>query len=225
MTTGFRFRKSIKVGRFARINLSKGGASVSLGGPGARVNIGKNGVRSTVGLPGTGLSYSARLGGPAARGNPLVGSVGAPETTQKEGCLILVGLGVVVLCVATAPEGSGFWVGVVGVVGLGALIHWSQKRAEANKAAEDQAAVSAYVSRLRSEFGDEATNNILEGQLWMGASGPMVVEMFGEPEGIDEKVTKAATVHSYKYFGPDGRRIALRVVFTDGAVTSWEDKR
>jgi hypothetical protein len=58
---GFRFRKSIKIANGVRINVSKTGASLSLGGRGATVNIGKKGVRGTVGLPGTGLSYSAPL--------------------------------------------------------------------------------------------------------------------------------------------------------------------
>lgn len=58
---GLRFRKSIKISKGVRINISKTGTSLSLGSRGATVNIGKKGVRGTVGLPGTGLSYSAPL--------------------------------------------------------------------------------------------------------------------------------------------------------------------
>lgn len=55
---GLRFRKSVKLGKYFRLNFSKSGMSLSGGVKGARVTIGKNGVRQTVGLPGTGLSYS-----------------------------------------------------------------------------------------------------------------------------------------------------------------------
>ena len=55
---GLRYRRSIRLGRGLRINLSKSGASLSVGGRGATVNLGRRGVRTTVGLPGSGLSYS-----------------------------------------------------------------------------------------------------------------------------------------------------------------------
>jgi hypothetical protein len=55
---GFRFRKTITVVPGVRLNLSKTGASVSVGEDGATLNIGRRGARSTLGLPGSGLSYS-----------------------------------------------------------------------------------------------------------------------------------------------------------------------
>jgi hypothetical protein len=54
---GLRFRKSISLGRFLRLNLSKSGVSVGVGPPGLNVNLGPRGIRQTVGLPGTGLYY------------------------------------------------------------------------------------------------------------------------------------------------------------------------
>lgn len=59
---GFRFRRSLRLAPGLRINLSKSGASLSVGGRGATVNFGPRGTRLTVGLPGTGLSYSTKLG-------------------------------------------------------------------------------------------------------------------------------------------------------------------
>lgn len=55
---GWRFRKSIGLGRFVRLNFSRSGVSLGLGPRGASVSIGKRGVRTTVGLPGSGLSHS-----------------------------------------------------------------------------------------------------------------------------------------------------------------------
>lgn len=59
---GLRFRKSIKILPFVRVNLSKKGiSSVSIGGKGLTVNRGRRGTRITAGLPGSGLSYSKQL--------------------------------------------------------------------------------------------------------------------------------------------------------------------
>lgn len=59
---GFRFRKSFKVLPGVRLNVSKSGTSVSVGGKGATTNFSKKGTRSTLGVPGTGVSYSFKHG-------------------------------------------------------------------------------------------------------------------------------------------------------------------
>jgi len=62
----FRFQKRISILPGVRINLSKSGASASLGPRGADVNIGRDGVTANAGIPGTGLSYREKLGGAAS---------------------------------------------------------------------------------------------------------------------------------------------------------------
>ena len=68
----FRFRKRLRLFKGAWINLSKSGASLSVGRKGATVNLNSKGVQETVGLPGSGLSYRTRRrkfskpGGPAS---------------------------------------------------------------------------------------------------------------------------------------------------------------
>ena len=60
---GFRFRKSINLGKGFKINLSKSGIGFSFGVKGARVTKTASGsTRATVSLPGTGISYSKELG-------------------------------------------------------------------------------------------------------------------------------------------------------------------
>lgn len=56
-----RFRKSIKILPGVRLNLSKSGMSVTLGGKTLSLNLGKQGAYANVDLPGTGLSYRTRL--------------------------------------------------------------------------------------------------------------------------------------------------------------------
>lgn len=62
---GFRFQKRISILPGVRLNLSKSGASWSVGPRGASVNIGKRGVYGNVGIPGTGISYRERLDKPS----------------------------------------------------------------------------------------------------------------------------------------------------------------
>ena len=60
---GLRFRKSVKICKGVKVNFSKSGASLSLGGRGHSVNFGGRGTRTTIGIPGTGLSYTTKAGG------------------------------------------------------------------------------------------------------------------------------------------------------------------
>jgi hypothetical protein len=63
MLKGLRFQKRLRIFPGLRINLSKSGASTTLGPRGAGVNIGKDGITTNAGIPGTGLSYRRKLGG------------------------------------------------------------------------------------------------------------------------------------------------------------------
>ena len=58
---GVRFQKRISVLPGVKINLSKTGASTSIGGKGASVNLGLNKQMINLGIPGTGLSYRVPL--------------------------------------------------------------------------------------------------------------------------------------------------------------------
>ena len=62
---GFRFRKSVKICKGVRVNFSKSGTSLSLGGKGHSTNFSNRGTRVTVGVPGTGLSYSSLISSPS----------------------------------------------------------------------------------------------------------------------------------------------------------------
>lgn len=59
---GFNFRKRIRLGKYANLNIGKSGLSLSVGRKGMRQSISTKGVaRTTFSLPGTGLSYSKSL--------------------------------------------------------------------------------------------------------------------------------------------------------------------
>lgn len=84
-----RFRRTVPLGRYLRLNFSKSGTSLSVGGKGLRVNFGKRGTRTTVGIPGTGISYSEQQRY----------SDGSPSRAGTGGAfgLIVVAVGVIVV--------------------------------------------------------------------------------------------------------------------------------
>ena len=72
----FRFRKSIRLGKFARINISKTGIGASAGMPGARVGVSRRGAYKSVGIPGTGVSDFSYIKGTRTK-----------SSTKRGGCL------------------------------------------------------------------------------------------------------------------------------------------
>ena len=58
---GLLFRKRIKIAPGIFINLSKSGASFTIGPKGANVNIGKNSAYVNTGIPGTGLYSRSKI--------------------------------------------------------------------------------------------------------------------------------------------------------------------
>ncbi len=56
---GLRYRKSVKICKGVKVNFSKSGPSLSIGGRGNSYNFSKRGTRHTIGIPGTGLSYTS----------------------------------------------------------------------------------------------------------------------------------------------------------------------
>lgn len=54
----FRFFQRFRIAPGLRLNVSKGGVSVSAGPRGAQFTVGTSGTRATAGLPGTGLHYT-----------------------------------------------------------------------------------------------------------------------------------------------------------------------
>ena len=66
---GLRYRKSIKLGKGVRLNLSKSGPSVSVGTKGLRYTVGTKKSTATVGIPGTGIYYTTSKSHDSKRGS------------------------------------------------------------------------------------------------------------------------------------------------------------
>src|SRR5687767_10573357 len=60
---GLRFRKSFGLFPGVRLNIGKRSASIRVGGQGFGITSGTAGSRASIGIPGSGLSYTTKLGG------------------------------------------------------------------------------------------------------------------------------------------------------------------
>ena len=109
---GFRYRKSVKIAPGVRMNFSKSGASVSVGGKGGHVTVNSKGeTRVGASIPGTGLSYSEKVSGPAksSGGGGQKPPQKPPQKPKKDwsgkflGCL----LAAVILALLFASCGGG----------------------------------------------------------------------------------------------------------------------
>jgi hypothetical protein len=54
---GLRWRKQVRLRRWAAVNLSRSGMSLTVGRRGLNVNLSRRGLFVTLGLPGSGFSY------------------------------------------------------------------------------------------------------------------------------------------------------------------------
>lgn len=83
----FRFRKSIKLGKGFKLNLSKSGISTTIGGKGLSLNLGKRGTRLTTGIPGSGLSYSTQVTPSSSATQTKNTNTGNTANRSNGGCL------------------------------------------------------------------------------------------------------------------------------------------
>ncbi|MGB7756303.1 MAG: DUF4236 domain-containing protein [Salinisphaera sp.] len=81
-----RFFRRIKLAPGLSFNLSKRGASLSVGPPGLKYTVGTSGTRRTVGIPGTGLYYTehgGRNGANSTRGGRRPAPAPAPDPAAQ----------------------------------------------------------------------------------------------------------------------------------------------
>ena len=84
---GFRFRKSVKITPGVKINFGKKSMGLSIGGKYGGVSFNsRTGTRVRASAPGTGLSYSTKLGGghkksSSAKSEPQIVTVQVNATT------------------------------------------------------------------------------------------------------------------------------------------------
>lgn len=125
---GLRFRKSVKVAPGVKLNVGKKSVGVSLGGKYGGVSFNSmSGARARVSAPGTGISYSTKIGN-SSNGSPQYQSSSTSSGNKKGGgCLIsfLKICGIILMLPFTLVFG---W-----IAGLIWLIAFRKKMSDDNK--------------------------------------------------------------------------------------------
>jgi hypothetical protein len=79
--------------------------------------------------------------------------------------------------------------------------------------------------RLIAKYRDaEAVEMIMQKRIWEGMTVPQLLDAWGKPAAIDEKVLKTKTTQVYKYNRFGKNRFHDRVKVDDGVVVGWEQK-
>lgn len=104
---GLRFRKSISLGKFFRLNLSKSGASLGIGPRGLNINVGPRGIRKTIGIPGTGLSYQESSSWTKAAQASIPAEMPATRAESNSGGGAIAAIAIVVITLLVIIIGGG----------------------------------------------------------------------------------------------------------------------
>jgi hypothetical protein len=79
--------------------------------------------------------------------------------------------------------------------------------------------------RLLAKYGDEkAVEMIMTRQIWEGMTRDQLIDSWGKPVEIDEKVLKTKVTHVYKYNRSSKTSFRERVKLDDGVVVGWDQK-
>lgn len=106
-----RFRKSIRIAKGVRVNLSKSGIGMSAGTKGFRVGMGPRGAYRSVGIPGTGL-YSVdymKSGGRTRKESAATTATASPSTNKSLASQIYMELPTPKQMGLAAPHTFGYW--------------------------------------------------------------------------------------------------------------------
>lgn len=124
---GTYFRKRIKTAPGVNINLSKSGASFSVGPRGAKMNFGKRGTYVTTGIPGTGIYSRTKISNTNTSGSNMSGK-------SQAGCCFLAVFSF--LFIGFSLAGNFLW--AIGSLGIGIILYilFSTQKSKQTNASE-----------------------------------------------------------------------------------------
>lgn len=113
---------------------------------------------------------------------------------------------------------------VIILLGLSALMvaaYFANKRAEQRKAEE----LRQRREYLMRKYGDaEIVEDIINGVIRQGMTYEMVIDSWGKPADVDERVFKTKTSHTFKYHQTGRNQFASRVKLENGIVVGWKQR-
>ena len=79
--------------------------------------------------------------------------------------------------------------------------------------------------KLLEKYGDqEVVDRIMRKRIWQGMSREQLIDSWGSPADIDQKVYKEKTRDTYKYNQTGRNRYRSRVTVENGIVVGWDLK-
>jgi hypothetical protein len=111
------------------------------------------------------------------------------------------------------------WLVVLGVVAALIAIGVISRRGKAKRLAEER---RQRREALFSKYGnDQVVQDIIDGVVRQGMTLGMVLDSWGNPAAVDEKVYRTKTKQILKYHPGPRRTFASRVTVEDGIVVGW----
>ena len=111
--------------------------------------------------------------------------------------------------------------------GFWALIKIEDQRRMAKEKGleEEENRIKAIFQSYVEKYGDEKiAQDIMDGEIWKEMSEEMLIDSFGDPESIDEKVTARGVKKTLKYNQVGKNRFDTKIMLVDGIVTGWDIK-
>ena len=79
--------------------------------------------------------------------------------------------------------------------------------------------------KLMAKYNDQhAVDMIMSKRIWEGMTEAQLIEAWGKPAEIDERVLKTKIAHVYKYNRSGKASFRDKVKLDDGVVIGWEQK-
>ena len=79
--------------------------------------------------------------------------------------------------------------------------------------------------KLLAKYNDQhAVDMIMSRRIWEGMTQDQLIDAWGKPAEIDERVLKTKTAHVYKYNRSGKASFRDKVKLDDGVVVGWDQK-
>ena len=79
--------------------------------------------------------------------------------------------------------------------------------------------------RIYEKYGHtEIADRIVNRTIWVGETREQLLDSWGSPLDIDEKVLKTKRKEIWKYFRKSANRYGYKITVEDGIVVGWDEK-
>jgi len=117
----------------------------------------------------------------------------------------------------------------VAVVACAALLFWLAHKAKLKRQAEERRRLEEEFRQRREQLvakygSEQIADDILAHKIWQGMTSEQLVDSWGQPEDLDEKVYKQKTKKTWKYGQTGKNRYSQRVYTENGVVVGWKQQ-